>query len=273
AEQPTAFGWYHLAWVVLVVLLLRGAWQLRALPRRRQDQVLVAIAVTQLLFEIGKQLLYLTSELEDDYWWFVFPLQPCSVGMFAMLVTGLLRPGKVKSAFEAFMVFYALYFGMSAIVYPTAIFSTYYAYVLFQSPFHHALLVTAAGYLLMCHRVAPTWRRFAQGTAVFAACCVSAVIINIATHPYFATHETDGILNAFYMGPYELWDIPLVGWIVAGKGWAAYLMFYLPSMVLLAFAAWAVAALAWKAMRVETAALIAPTETEPTGEYTTSIGT
>jgi len=239
---PVAFGLYHFIWVCVLYVLLLAAWFLHNQKRAVQDRIILGMGLLLLLFEAGKQVLYIT-EVNDSggYWWFVFPLQPCSYGMYALILAGCLKSGKVKSAIASFCVFYGLFFGISSTVHPGAIFDTSYSYLLFQSPLHHTVLTVAGVYMLMCRRVRPEWKFFLRATAVFAAVCLVSLGINIAVHPYFASHTTNGVLNAFYMGPYEIWDIPVFGPLLEGRSDLAHILFYVIGNILLAVAVWGVA--------------------------------
>ena len=125
-ETPTSFGWFHLLWFALSFLALIP---LCLFPKKpTEDHVRRVVLITALVviaLEIYKQINYsfsYTNGIDFDYQWYAFPFQFCSTPMYAGLLAGLLRKGKLQDALYAYLATFAVFAGLCVMIYPGDVF-------------------------------------------------------------------------------------------------------------------------------------------------------
>jgi hypothetical protein len=214
-----------LAFAALVFLL----YKLRNCGEKGHRAIMLSAGFLLLIFEAGKQALYLTNG--EPYWWFVFPLQPCSLTMYSLIIAGFLKKGRVKSFLECFSAFVGIGFGAAAIVYPGAIFEVEYIYLLWQSPMHHVVLCAVGMYLLMSKRVDVCFKSYLKAAAAYLIICLGSFIFNLAVHSIAP-------INAMYVGPYTIWEVPLFSSFLPMDTFAVFLPIFITLNLVLALAAY-----------------------------------
>lgn len=197
-QTPEPYGWFHILWFVLSVLAIIPLVRFANNPIR----VVFVTAVAVALLEIYKQINYsfsYTDGISYDYQWYAFPFQFCSTPMYVGLLAGIVKPGKVRDSLCAYLATYALFAGLSVMVYPVSVFIPTIG-VNLQTMICHGSMITVGIYLLCTGYVKLESKTLWKAVPVFAVCLCMAVVMNEIAH-------TAGLLeresfNMFYVSPY-----------------------------------------------------------------------
>lgn len=196
--------------------------------------VILGVGIYLLLWEIIKQIILIL----DGYNWHQFPLQPCSVGMYVLILWGVLKPSKVRDYIGAFIITFVFFFGMTVVVVPAFVFAEYQqVLLLWQSPQHHILLAIAGIYMVMSKSVPLIRENLLRGIIAYLVIFVAFLIVNAWVNPIFP----DSVyINAFYSGPYRIFEIPILSSLVNITNYTLYLPIMLVSNIIGGFLAFAV---------------------------------
>lgn len=230
-QTPTLYGWFHLLFWGLVILLTTLLLVfLRDSDVRTERRILLAVLLVMLLAECYKQLVF-SMEVEDglavwEYDWYYFPFQFCSTPLFVLPFAAFLPEGRVRSAALSFLAGYSLFAGLAVMVYPGDVFVETIGINL-QTMIHHGLQVVVGIYLAVRYRSTPFLRKFLMSIPVFLLLLAVAILMNI-------TMRADG-LNMFFVGPYVPTTLPILSAIERRVPYAVFLAVYILGFTLAAF--------------------------------------
>jgi len=202
ASTPEPYGWFHLAWFVAFIL---GAVSLCLWHRKHstnQRKVILITTIVVIVLEIYKQINYSFSYengISYDYQWYSFPFQFCSTPMYAGLLAGLTKKGKLHSVACAYLATYALFAGVAVMLYPTTVFVGTIG-VNIQTMVCHGSMIFLGIYLLATGYVEAKSRTILKALPLFLVFVAMAVIMNEAANcTGLLERET---FNMFYISPY-----------------------------------------------------------------------
>lgn len=208
-ETPTLYGWYHLLWLGLTALTTYLLCRFR--PDTRKTLLFTALLVIGL--EIYKQINYTFSYengITADYQWYIFPFQFCSTPMYAGLLAGIWKPGKVRSCLYAYLATFALFAGLCVMVYPGDVFISTIG-INIQTMICHGSMVSLGIYLLYSGEVELTHRTTGKAALVFSVCVALAAVMNeIAYVSGLLERET---FNMFFISPHCDPHLPVYSWV------------------------------------------------------------
>ena len=237
-ETPLPYGWFHLAFFILSFLAI---YPLCKYPRRPSDdhvrRVVWVTAVIVTLLEVYKQINYSFSYengITFDYQWYALPFQFCSTPMYVGLLAGIFKKGRLHDSLCAYLATYALFAGVSVMVYPVTVFISTVGINL-QTMICHGSMITIGIYLLCSGYVPLKHKTILKAMPVFAVNMVLAVGMNEIAHlSGLLERET---FNMFFISPYCAPSLPVYSlvqeWVpfplcllmyFAGFTAAAYLM-------------------------------------------------
>ena len=227
-NTPKIFGLVHFLMLgIFIILVVLICVFLRKTTDKQNKIILLFFGFWLLLFEILKQTILIYDQGNFEYDWQHLPLQPCSAVMYTIILAGFLSTSKKAEKFNqylyAFITVYGFFSGISAIVMPSAIFNTHYILMLYQSVQHHMVLSLLAIYLFVSKRIRPSFKTFLKGGAVFLVWCAFGLILNLILYAITKNPE----INLMYMGPYTIWQIPLVSDFVKITNPWLFIPFYL----------------------------------------------
>ena len=227
-NPPKIFGLVHfIALFVFITLTVLICVFLRKTNSKQHQIILVIIASILIIFEILKQILLIYDSGKYEYDWQHLPLQPCSALMYSLLFVAITCNFKKFEKFNqwiyAFIAIYGFFSGISAIVMPSAIFNTNYVLLIYQSVQHHMLLALTAIYLFVRGNVSLKLKTFFKAFCVFLFWCLLGFILNLILYSITGNAE----INLMYMGPYTIWEIPLVSLFLEINSIYIYIPFYL----------------------------------------------
>lgn len=206
-EQPTMYGWYHLLWLVIPFAV---AWLLcRHYKRVRQPEIQVRrvvfytaalVASFEVLKQINFDLVWEDDDLQWDMQWYAFPFQFCSTPMYAGLLTGVFRKGRIHNSLCAYLATYAVFGGLCVMLYPVTVF-TGTLIINVQTMVCHASMLTIGIYLFYTGHVKMEHKTILKAMPVFGAFVAIAMLLNEAAYRsglLAAGHE----FNMFFISPY-----------------------------------------------------------------------
>ena len=213
---PQPYGWFH---VLFFILSFVAAIPLCRFPQKPSDDhvrwvVWVTAAVVALL-EVYKQINYSFSYengISYDYQWYAFPFQFCSTPMYVGLLAGIFKKGKVHGSLCAYLATYALFAGLSVMVYPVSVFISTIG-INIQTMICHGSMITIGIYLFYTGYVPLKHKTILKALPVFAVTVGMAAIMNeIANQTGLLERET---FNMFFISPYCEPSLPVYSLVQA----------------------------------------------------------
>ena len=220
---PQPYGWFHILWFVISVLAIIPLVRFAKNPTR----VVFVTAVAVALLEIYKQINYsfsYTNGISYDYQWYAFPFQFCSTPMYVGLLAGLVKPGKVRDSLCAYLATYALFAGLSVMLYPVSVFIPTVG-VNVQTMICHGSMITVGVYLLYKGVVKPELKSLWKAAPVFGVCLLLAVVMNeIAYRAGLLKTET---FNMFFVSPHCAPSLPVYSLVQGAVAYPWCLIIYI----------------------------------------------
>ena len=202
--QPQPYGWFHLLWLVLTAAGIFCAWVFGPQLKEKQIKAIVfGTAIVVAAFEIYKQINFSFSVGADgivfDYQWYAFPFQFCSTPMYAGLLVGFTKRGRVHDALCAYLASYAVFAGLCVMVYPNTVFIGTIG-INIQTMVCHASMLPIGVLLVRSGYISADRNMFLKALPVFVAAVLMAAFMNEIAH-------LSGLLNTetfnmFFISPY-----------------------------------------------------------------------
>ena len=257
-ETPLPYGWFHLLWFALSFLALIP---LCRYPKKPSDahvrRVVWITALVVTVLEVYKQVNYTfsyTNGIEADYQWYAFPFQFCSTPMYVGLLAGIFKKGKVHESLCAYLATYALFAGLSVMVYPTSVFISTIG-INIQTMICHGSMITVGIYLLYSGYVPLKHKTVLKALPVFAVNVGIAVIMNEIAHATGLLEQET--FNMFFVSPYCDPHLPVYSLVQGVVPFPLCLVIYILGFTAAAYlvllAAMGVAALGRKVRKVAVA--------------------
>lgn len=180
-KTPELFGWYHMASLVLTVLVTVAlCYHHKNDSPRRVRMVVLLTAIIVTLAEIYKQINYsfsYTNGITFDYQWYAFPFQFCSTPMYVGLLAGVRPKGKLQDALYAYLATFAVFAGTCVMIYPGDVFVGTLG-INVQTVICHASMICIGVYLFYTGTVKLEHRTIMKAMAVFSCTVSMAVLFN-----------------------------------------------------------------------------------------------
>lgn len=210
-ETPQSYGWFHLLFIALTI---GGAVLLCVLHKKddpdRVRKIILVTSIVVIALEIYKQINYSFSYsgevIEFDYQWYAFPFQFCSTPMYAGLLAGIIKKGKVHDALCAYLATYALFAGVCVMVYPGDVFIGTIG-INIQTMICHGSMVAIGVYLLYSGHVKLNHKTILGAIVVFAVCVGAAAVMNEIA--YFSGLLESETFNMFFISPHCEGTLPV----------------------------------------------------------------
>lgn len=231
-ERPTSFGWYHLMWlaIMIVVTIVLCMTLAKKHNKKKDDIVIFSFGFMLIALEIYKQIFY---TLDAGYYqWHAFPFQFCSVPMFVAFIAPLLKDGKVKDAMYKFLAYFGLLAGLAVMTYPGNCFATSYVTILIHTMIWHSSMVIMGIYLHVSKQYGKNiLKEVIPGFIVFSVILLIAFSANmIGYHAWFKNPDLNVFgqqLNLFYISPYYSCSLPILSNIKEHVPYVVFLGSYL----------------------------------------------
>ncbi len=201
-ETPLPYGWFHLLCmgIVIVGAVLLGIYS-RNMKPKTVNGILLAVSLVTLALEVYKQINFTFRDGSGapEYQWYAFPWQFCSTPMYAGLLAGIVRKGRLHDALCSYLATFALFAGLAVMVYPNTVFVSTIG-INIQTMICHGGMVLIAVLLLASGHVKLQWKTLLQAVPVFATMVLIAALLNeIAYQTGLLENHT---FNMFFISPY-----------------------------------------------------------------------
>ncbi len=207
---PTPYGWFHLLFFALSIAAGVVLCLLFKDCERYATRVVFITGVVVVLLEAYKLVNYTFSYeggvVSGDFPWYVFPWQFCSTPMYAGLLVGLFRRGRIHRALCAYLGSFALFAGLSVMCYPNTVFIGTVG-VNIQTMICHGSMISVGIYLLGTGYVPCHGKTLLRAVPVFGFVVAVAAVLNEVA---YATGllETDSF-NMFFISPHQDPHLPV----------------------------------------------------------------
>lgn len=236
-ERPTPYGWFHLLSLALTALIT--VWVCIRGKNDSPDKVRRAVfwvAVTVALLEVYKQINY-TFKVDDtgiaaDYQWYAFPWQFCSTPMYAGLLAGIFRRGRVHDALCAYLATYAVFAGLCVMLYPVDIYIGTIG-INIQTTICHCSMIVIGAYLFATGHVKLEHRTALKAIPVFAAAVGIAVVLNEVAYAVGIVPEET--FNMFFVSPHCDPSLPVYSLVQAVVPYPWCLVIYIAAFSVAAY--------------------------------------
>ena len=227
--EPRAYGAFHLIFTFVgIALCIFLAWKLRNIGERGNRAVLLTVGIFLVITEIYKQFFYFYHMENNEYAFWIFPFQLCSVPMYLCIIASLIKPGKVQTGMYGFMTTFNLLGGLMAFIEPSGILHEHLTLLLHAFVWHMSL-VFIGFYLIASGRCAKSKRDYKYAVFTFLSLALLAFIINLILWV-----PSDGSINMFFVGPRNS-SLVVFKWISEKFGWYVSTLLYLPTVSLGAY--------------------------------------
>ena len=235
-EEPIAFGWFHIMWLVFVVIALFILYKRKNKYSEKQlKRVLLVYGVIALVLEVLKQLSWsfnydsVMNVVTWDYRWYAFPFQLCTTPIFVSINCAFLRKGKVRDSLFSYMAFITILGSISTMLLPDSCFVSDILVNIHTMWLHLGSFVVSV-YLLMNDEVKIEFKSVRNAIGIFLIFVCLAEIMNISVYK-------SGILNGetfnmFYISPYFNSTLPVFDIIQPKVPFIIYLLIYLVALSL-----------------------------------------
>ena len=226
-EQPPLFGSFHILVAgtgVLAAAFL--AWALRNIPERTLWWILGGLGILLAAGEILKQFFLYAIVYHQQYAWWYFPFQLCSLPLYFCPFLPLLRKGPLREALLTFLMSFNLLGGLAALAFPSDLLHPYRFWTWHGFLWH--IVLVFLGLLAGLHRTAVperSPRQFTCALPVWGISVILATVLNILLHG-------KGEVNLFYISPYYRSGQPVIASLEKAWGLPAGIAVYLTAMVL-----------------------------------------
>ena len=157
--EPTAFGWFHILWLVLVAITIFVLYKNKKYYSENQlKKVLGIYGVVALILETLKQLIWafnydpITNIVTWDYQWYAFPFQLCTTPIFVSIICLFLKKGNIRNNLLSYMAYITILGSISTMLIPDSCFVSDILVNIHTMWLHLGSFVVSV-YLLMCGEV------------------------------------------------------------------------------------------------------------------------
>lgn len=234
---PTMYGWFHLLFIVLIVICSIILCKRYKKPSQKTVQkILLIFSLVSIALEIYKQINYTFSydgvSIAADYQWYAFPFQFCSTPMYIGLLAVLIKNKKVHNALCAYLATFSLFAGICVMVYPAQVFIGTIG-INIQTMVCHGSMISVGVWLLHSGYIERKHKTIIGAIYVFVAMIVAASIMNeIAFIAGLLERET---FNMFFISPHCEPSLPVYSLVQAVLPYPLCLIVYVVAFSLAAY--------------------------------------
>lgn len=230
-ETPKAWGWFHLNWFFLTILLITLFVIFRKKYSQKQMKtVLLIYAILSLILEITKQVIWSFNFDPEtligtwDFQWYAFPFQLCTTPIYVCILISLLKKGKFQEDLIYYLIFITIIGSLATMFMPDSCFCRTLEVDIHTMVLHFGSFVVSF-YLIMHNLNKINFKNFLRGYKVFLIMALIANMGNIILYKSGILHgET---FNMFYISPYFPSVLPVFCDLYYKVPYVIYLVLYL----------------------------------------------
>ena len=234
--EATAWGWFHLMWVALIIVSIFVLYKLKYKYSEKQLKIVVGTyGIVALILEITKQLIWtfdynaVTNTFSADFQWYAFPFQLCTTPIFASILALFMKRTKVRLSLLSYMAFVTILGSFMTVIIPDDCLVETILINVHTMWLHCGSLVVSI-YLLMSSAVEINKQNFKLAIGVFIVFVILAQILNIGV--YNSGILGDETFNMFYISPYFISSLPVFDVIQQSVPYPLYLALYVVALSL-----------------------------------------
>ena len=203
SETPTAFGFFHIGWLVGTALAIILA--LKFYDKKLLRVSYIITSVIMIVGEVYKQFILSYNQTgEFKYQWYYFPMQFCSTPIYTFTLCAILGKGKLYDWLSVYNGTYCLFAGLTVLAIPSTVYSNYLG-VCIQSMLHHVLMVIVGAIALKTYAKNLSVKLFLGALGVFLFFFIIAEILNFAI-PLISTQQ----VNMYFISKGMDLDMPIL---------------------------------------------------------------
>ena len=234
--EPTGFGWFHILWLVLVVITIFVLYKNKKYYSENQlKKVLGIYGVVALILELLKQLMWtfnydpITNIITWDYEWYAFPFQLCTTPIFVSIICLFLKKGNIRNNLLSYMAYITILGSISTLLIPDSCFVSDILVNIHTMWLHLGSFVVSV-YLLMSGEVKINISALKSAIIVFLIFVGIAELMNIVVYNLgILNGET---FNMFYISPYFISTLPVFDVIQENVPYLVYLIIYILALIM-----------------------------------------
>ena len=234
--EPTAFGWFHILWLVLVITAIFILYKRKKFYNERQLKIVLGVyGIIALILELLKQLIWafnydpITNIITWDYEWYAFPFQLCSTPIFISLLCLIIKNKEMKTYLYSYLSFITILGSIATMLYPASCFVDDLLVNIHTMWLHGGSFVVSV-VLILNQEVEITKENLKKGLFVFLIfVCIANLLNVILVHSSLLQGET---FNMFYISPYFDCTLPIFNIIYENSPYLLFLGCYLLTIFL-----------------------------------------
>ena len=231
-NTPKPWGWFHIMWIIFVIISLVILLNLRKKYSNKQLKIVLGIyGIIALILELIKQIMWsfnydsINNIVTWDYQWYAAPFQLCTTPIFVSMICLLLKEdSKTRKGLLSYMAYVTILGSFMTMIIPDSCFTSDILINIHTMWLHLGSFVVSI-YLLMSGAVKIDKQSFKSAFYVFLVFVIIAEILNICIY-------NSGILNGetfnmFYISPYFISSLPVFDIIQQNVPFVIFLLIYI----------------------------------------------
>ena len=231
-NTPKPWGWFHIMWIMFVIISLVILFNLRKKYSNKQLKIVLGIyGIIALILELIKQIIWsfnydsINNIVTWDYQWYAAPLQLCTTPIFACIICLFLKENsKIRNALLSYMAYVTILGSFMTMIIPDSCFTSDIVINIHTMWLHLGSFVVSI-YLFITGAVKIDKQSFKSAFYVFLVFVIIAEILNIGIY-------NSGILNGetfnmFYISPYFISTLPVFDIIQQNVPFILFLLLYI----------------------------------------------
>lgn len=233
-KRPKAFGWYHILWLIWVLITIIFLYKKRKCFQEKQLKFILGIyGIVALILEILKQLIwsfnYSNNIVIWDYTWYAFPFQLCTTPIYVSIICLFLKKNKLRDKLLSYIAYITILGSISTMLMPDSCFVSDILVNIHTMYLHLGSFILSI-YLLITKEVEIKKEKLIGAIQVFLVFVLIADLLNISIYNLnILNGET---FNMFYISPYFISTLPVFNIIWEHVPYIIYLIIYIITIIL-----------------------------------------
>lgn len=251
--EPTAFGWFHILWLVLVIISIFILYKRIMYHGEKQLKIILGTyGIIALVLEVLKQLIWsfnydpITNKIIWDYEWYSFPFQLCTTPIYVCIICLFLKKGKVRNSLLSYLSYITILGSIATMIVPNSCFVSDILVNIHTMWLHLGSFVVSI-YLLMSSEVKITLKELKGAIFIFLIFVIIANLLNIIVYNLGVLNNE--VFNMFYISPYFISVLPVFNIIQENVPYLIYLIIYICTLILGSFIIYSIAFLISKKLK------------------------
>lgn len=193
-EEPQIYGWFHIFFLLLIAgITVFLCCKFRNSSTKTMKIICLICEIVLVFLELIKQLVNSFKNGFFEYKWSSFPFQFCETPMYVLPIIIFNKNKKVQNVLISFMATYAMFAGLSIMVYPETVLNTS-IFGNIRTLIQHGIQVIIGIYLMSWNRKDFALKDFLYASILFGILCIFSIVFNIIVE-----NITGAAMNMFYL--------------------------------------------------------------------------